>query len=576
MRRTGSGGTARDFCYDANGNQLKGWNYERARERLIAWNSYNLPATITEGASSVSFSYGADRQRFRQVNSFANQTTIYVGGLYEKEITGTFAKHVNYIFAGGHAVAVLNSATDNSTAMQYLHRDHLGSVTHLTDQSGAVVESLSYDIWGKRRNSNWTDAASALPPTQSQRGFTGHEGLDDVNVVHMNGRVYDASLGKMLSADPYVQFPDHSQSFNRYSYVLNNPGSYTDPSGFCIAGFACPTSGLAGFTAGRAGSLNRAGLARASVTVVTSAFRSFSGGGFSFSRQWGGGLGHASCIVDSGGCGSPYILNFRSWSRGDAFGGWWSMFAAWVSTVSSHQTYVYVNASVDRPDGQGGSDALHALAVNERNFAGFTDSPLLSSLADPSRILHAAEQVADAYSAFRNWLNRPRKPWHAGIGLGGATQGLSLFDMRPWGTQTWGFSGDFVGGLSSEGSLLDTRLYAAAQMNVLFGAGHYAGYGIEAEFGRTGIGEADGEGKLLLHEELNASSFSTSLDADPTQPVSEVEVGGYHARFPFGRLGYGRGAAFGAGPGLEVAWSTGTLREGLTALRRKIVDYVLD
>ncbi|MFC3122060.1 RHS repeat-associated core domain-containing protein [Agaribacter flavus] len=48
----------------------------------------------------------------------------------------------------------------------------------------------------------------------------------------MNGRIYDQSLGRFLQADPFIQAPTNSQSFNRYSYVLNNPLSYTDPSGY--------------------------------------------------------------------------------------------------------------------------------------------------------------------------------------------------------------------------------------------------------------------------------------------------------------------------------------------------------
>lgn len=48
----------------------------------------------------------------------------------------------------------------------------------------------------------------------------------------MNGRIYDPTLGRFLQADPHIQAPNNSQSYNRYSYVLNNPMSYTDPSGF--------------------------------------------------------------------------------------------------------------------------------------------------------------------------------------------------------------------------------------------------------------------------------------------------------------------------------------------------------
>jgi hypothetical protein len=48
----------------------------------------------------------------------------------------------------------------------------------------------------------------------------------------MNGRVYDPQIGRFLSADPYIQAPYNTQSYNRYSYVMNNPLKYTDPSGY--------------------------------------------------------------------------------------------------------------------------------------------------------------------------------------------------------------------------------------------------------------------------------------------------------------------------------------------------------
>ncbi len=63
------------------------------------------------------------------------------------------------------------------------------------------------------------------------RGYTGHEMMPEFGLVNMNGRLYDPALGRFLSPDNYVQEPDNSQSFNRYSYCLNNPLKYTDPSG---------------------------------------------------------------------------------------------------------------------------------------------------------------------------------------------------------------------------------------------------------------------------------------------------------------------------------------------------------
>lgn len=65
------------------------------------------------------------------------------------------------------------------------------------------------------------------------RGFTGHEQLAEVGLIHMNGRIYDGALGRFVQADPIIQEPMRVQSLNRYSYVWNNPLNATDPSGFC-------------------------------------------------------------------------------------------------------------------------------------------------------------------------------------------------------------------------------------------------------------------------------------------------------------------------------------------------------
>jgi RHS repeat-associated protein len=89
------------------------------------------------------------------------------------------------------------------TSTRYLHRDHLGSVTQVTNETGTLVDTLSYDAWGKRRNSDWTDATGQpSTPLLRRPAFTGQEGLHDVGLVHLNGRLYDPSVGRMMSADP--------------------------------------------------------------------------------------------------------------------------------------------------------------------------------------------------------------------------------------------------------------------------------------------------------------------------------------------------------------------------------------
>jgi RHS repeat-associated protein len=59
-----------------------------------------------------------------------------------------------------------------------------------------------------------------------------HEHLDEMGLVHMNGRIYDPLIGRFMSADPIIQAPSMLQSHNRYAYVMNNPLNLTDPSGY--------------------------------------------------------------------------------------------------------------------------------------------------------------------------------------------------------------------------------------------------------------------------------------------------------------------------------------------------------
>ena len=83
--------------------------------------------------------------------------------------------------------------------------------------------SAEYDAWGKQTVSVNTIGLI--------RGYGGHEMLNEFNLINMNGRVYDPVLGRFLSPDKYVQEGDNSQNYNSYSYCLNNPLKYADPSG---------------------------------------------------------------------------------------------------------------------------------------------------------------------------------------------------------------------------------------------------------------------------------------------------------------------------------------------------------
>ncbi len=99
--------------------------------------------------------------------------------------------------------------------------------------TGGTVERLSYDAQGKRRFANGgDDVSNSLRGVTTDFGFTGHEHLDDLGLIHMNGRLYDPRIGRFVSGDPRGQDWRKPQTLNRYSYVKNNPLKYVDPSGF--------------------------------------------------------------------------------------------------------------------------------------------------------------------------------------------------------------------------------------------------------------------------------------------------------------------------------------------------------
>ncbi|MBN1953212.1 MAG: hypothetical protein JW801_18550 [Bacteroidales bacterium] len=123
---------------------------------------------------------------------------------------------------------------ENNEALEkfYIHKDYLGSYQTITDENGAIVETLSFDPWGRRRNANDWTFANIPGSFKFDRGFTGHEHLDVFDLINMNGRVFDPLTTQFLSPDKLVQEATRSQNFNRYTYCLNNPLKYTDPSGW--------------------------------------------------------------------------------------------------------------------------------------------------------------------------------------------------------------------------------------------------------------------------------------------------------------------------------------------------------
>ena len=103
----------------------------------------------------------------------------------------------------------------------------------ITSQTGATLEKMAYDAWDERRA---VDGTNSTPDTVDgkidNKGYTGHEMLDQLDLVHMNRRIYDPLTARLVSADVLVSDSANGQNYSRYSYVLNNPTNLIDPTGY--------------------------------------------------------------------------------------------------------------------------------------------------------------------------------------------------------------------------------------------------------------------------------------------------------------------------------------------------------
>ena len=216
-------------------------HYQVNQEQNITYNVFKSPYQIEEtGKDKISFTY----------NEANNRSTLFYGSTDNDKLLRPLRKYysadgsmeikhniqtgavefVTYIGGDGYTAPVVLKSDGTTQNYLYLQRDYQGSIVAISDVTGQVLEKRLFDAWGnvlvKDGSGNTLNGLSLL-----DRGYTGHEHLQSVGLIHMNGRLYDAKLHRFLQPDNYVQDPTDTQNYNRYCYVLNNPLKYIDPSG---------------------------------------------------------------------------------------------------------------------------------------------------------------------------------------------------------------------------------------------------------------------------------------------------------------------------------------------------------
>lgn len=263
---TKSGSTRDRYGYDLNGNMVRG------PTGTFEYTSDNkMKLLFADQARWTRFDYAPSGARYRQfartgikavetlyLGSY-ERVTEYVGPLTDAR-RGKLTRHRIYLSNGDGVFATIETngeysdilsqmtgkRANQSTAeiprslietdkVWYLHKDQLGSVIKITDETGRVAAAFWYDPWGKR-TAFVRDPKGARPGQRLDdswdRGFTGHEHMDEFSLVHMNGRVYNSSVVAFTSVDLINQSLGDSQTGNGYQYARHNPLRYIDPSGY--------------------------------------------------------------------------------------------------------------------------------------------------------------------------------------------------------------------------------------------------------------------------------------------------------------------------------------------------------
>jgi RHS repeat-associated protein len=225
-----------EFLYDARGNQgtRTGPNVAGGTQTL-SYNRLNLPLQVLFGDPenpdrTVNFEYDALGRRIAKREANGGPEVLSIGDEYERTTGGDAepsVKHKFRIFAAGREVAQLvYDADTDSSDIQYLHRDQQMSVLFTTNGNGEAGELRDFDVFGE-------SVATPAPTwtTATTESFTGHRRDADIGLVDAGARLYDATFGVFVSADPLRVSGLGSQGLNPYAYANNDPVNLLDPTG---------------------------------------------------------------------------------------------------------------------------------------------------------------------------------------------------------------------------------------------------------------------------------------------------------------------------------------------------------
>ncbi len=130
-----------------------------------------------------------------------------------------------YYFLGGQTILL-----DEEGELQYIITDHLGSVVSIADEGGTLTSQQRYLPFGGVRT---LETPSYSPISETDYGYTSQRDLASTGMIDYKARFYNPYITHFAQPDTIVPDLLNPQAWNRYSYALNNPIRYNDPTGHC-------------------------------------------------------------------------------------------------------------------------------------------------------------------------------------------------------------------------------------------------------------------------------------------------------------------------------------------------------
>ena len=208
--------------YDTNGNlSAKG-------SRLFAYDYQNRLIRSSRGDDAVTFTYDIFGRQTNRTDLSGTCHFFYAGDqkIEERNASGQVTKH--YVWGNGiDELLRLDIYNGSSSTPYYIHTDAIGSTTAITDESGNLVERVTYDVYGVP---TFTDALGQTLKKSAIRNTTLFQGREydyDLALYNYRARYFDPSLGRFLQTDPL----GYQDSMNLYQGMGMNPVNFVDPWG---------------------------------------------------------------------------------------------------------------------------------------------------------------------------------------------------------------------------------------------------------------------------------------------------------------------------------------------------------